>query len=129
MTLIDGWLVNPVAFAAEASGGLDLIRFILLFGPLFLIWYFLVIRPQSKQRARTRELLENLKTGDRVVTTGGIYGTIAGFRDTVVQLQVAKDVKIEVARSAIAGLQPDADGNARTAEAKEAAGKKKERTG
>ena len=52
-----------------------------------------------------QEMLSNLKTGDRVLTSGGIYGTIVGFRDNVVQLQVAKEIRIEVARSAISGLQ------------------------
>ena len=87
-----------------------------LFVPLFLIWYFLVIMPQSRQRKRTQEMLTNLKTGDRVLTSGGIYGTIVGFRENVVQLQVANQVKIDVARSAITGLQP-------TASEPEAAGK------
>jgi len=77
-----------------------------LFVPLFLIWYFLVIMPQSRQRKKTQEMLANLKTGDRVLTSGGIYGTIVGFRENVVQLQVANQVKIDVARSAITGMQP-----------------------
>ncbi len=82
----------------------QLTQFILLFAPLFLIWYFLVIHPQQKQRRKLEQLLGSLKTGDRVLTTGGLYGTIVGFRDTVVQLQVANQVRVEVARSAITGL-------------------------
>ncbi len=51
-------------------------------------------------------MLAGLKTGDRVVTSGGIYGTIVGFRDlNVVQLQVANQVKLDVAKSAITGLE------------------------
>ncbi len=49
-------------------------------------------------------MLANLKTGDRVVTTGGIYGIVVAFRDTVVQLQVAPQIRIDVARSAISAL-------------------------
>ncbi len=71
---------------------------------IILIFYFLVFRPQQQQRRKMQDLLANLKTGDRVLTTGGIYGTIVGFRDSVVQLQVANQVKIDVARSAISGL-------------------------
>jgi len=83
----------------------QLLPFVLIFG----IFYFLLILPQQRQRRRTQEMLANLKTGDRVVTSGGIYGTIVGFRDSsVVHLQVASQVKIEVARSAISGLQPPA---------------------
>ncbi len=77
--------------------------FVLIFG----IFYFLLIRPQQIQRRKTQEMLANLKTGDRVVTSGGIYGTIVAFRDNIVQLQVASQVKIDVARSAITGVQGD----------------------
>ncbi len=91
--------------------------FVLIFG----IFYFLLIRPQQVQRRKLQEMLANLKTGDRVVTSGGIYGTITGFRDSTVQLQVASQVKIDVARSAITGLQQD---EAEGATKREAAGKK-----
>jgi preprotein translocase subunit YajC len=95
----------PLVLAADPGAGGGLMQFLLLFAPLFLIWYFLIIRPQQRQRAKLKELLENLKTGDRVVTSGGIYGTIVAFRDTIVQLQVAPQVKLDVARSAVTGLQ------------------------
>lgn len=91
--------------------------FVLIFG----IFYFLLIRPQQVQRRKLQEMLASLKTGDRVVTSGGIYGTITGFRDSVVQLQVASQVKIDVARSAITGLQQD---EAESATKREAGGKK-----
>ena len=95
------------ALAADATAGQGMTQFLLLFVPLFFIWYFLVIRPQSNQRKKTQELLANLKTGDRVLTSGGIYGTIVGFREKeIVQLQVANQVKLDVARSAITGMQP-----------------------
>ena len=104
-TLIECLLVNPIVLAADPGGGgglLQLLPFVLIFG----IFYFLLILPQQRQRRKTQDLLANLKTGDRVVTTGGIYGTIVGFRESVVQLQVANQVKIDVARSAISGLEP-----------------------
>jgi len=104
--LIASLLVNPIVLAADTGLGSGLSQFLLLFGPLFLIWYFLVIRPQQQQRRKTQDMLANLKTGDRVITTGGIYGTVAGFRDGVVQLQIASQVKIDVSRSAIGSLQP-----------------------
>jgi preprotein translocase subunit YajC len=81
-----------------------LTQFLLLFAPLFAIWYFLVIRPQQQQRRKLQQMLGSLKTGDRVVTSGGIYGTIVGFRNGVVQLQIANQVKVELARSAITGF-------------------------
>ncbi len=94
----------PLVPAANPGAGGGALSFIVIFGPLLAIWYFLVIRPQQAQRRKTQEMLANLKTGDRVVTTGGIYGTVVGFRDAVVQLQVAPQVRIDVARSAISAL-------------------------
>ena len=85
------------------SGALTQLLF--FFAPLFAIWYFLVLRPQSQQRKKVQELLASLKTGDRVVTTGGIYGTIVGLEGDAIQLRIAEQVKIKVSRSAIAGLQ------------------------
>ncbi len=84
------------------SGALGQILFI--FVPLFGIWYFLVIRPQSQQRRKLQDMLANLKTGDRVTTSGGIYGTIVGFRNEMVQLQIASQVRVDLARSAITGV-------------------------
>lgn len=80
-------------------------QFLLLFAPLFLIWYFLVILPQQRNRRKTQQMLSNLKTGDRVITSGGIYGMIAGFRDDVVQVEISSQVQVEMARSAITGVQ------------------------
>jgi preprotein translocase subunit YajC len=65
------------------------------------ILYFLVIRPQQKQAKELRKMLDALKSGDRVLTQGGIYGTVVSLRDGIVILKVADDVKIEVSRSAI----------------------------
>jgi len=76
-------------------------------GLVFLIFYFVMFRPASKKQKALEQMLKALKNGDRVITTGGIYGTVAGITDTVVQLRVANGVKIDVARSAIAGLQKE----------------------
>jgi len=103
--LIETGLINRIVLAADPGAGGGIQQFLLLFGPLFVIWYFLVIRPQQQQRRKVQQMLSELKTGDRVVTTGGIYGTVVGFRDSVVQLQIANQVKIDVARTAIGGMQ------------------------
>lgn len=93
--------------AADAGAGGALTQFLLLFAPLFLIWYFLVILPQQRNRKKTQAMLSNLKTGDRVMTTGGIYGLITGFRGDIVQVQIASQVKVDVARTAITGVQSE----------------------
>ena len=92
---------------AANAGPAAFSQFIFLFLPLLLIWYFLVIRPQQNQRRKTQQMLENLKTGDKVITTGGIYGTIVGFKDPTVQLEVTNQVKIGVSRTAIQALQAE----------------------
>lgn len=74
---------------------------------VFIILYFLMIRPANKKQRAIQEMLKALKNGDRVITQGGIYGIIAGITDEIVQLRVANGVKIDVARSAIAGLQKE----------------------
>jgi preprotein translocase subunit YajC len=94
-----------ILFASGASGAQGFSSLILFLGLLVVIWYLLIIRPQSRQRHKTQEMIANLKTGDRVVTNGGIVGTIAGFGSNTVHLQVANQVKIEVIRSAISGMQ------------------------
>ena len=103
--MIEHSLPNPLVLAADAGAGgalVQLLPFILIFG----IFYFLLIRPQQRQRRKTQDMLANLKTGDRVVTNGGIHGTIVGFRDAgVVHLQVSPQVKLEVERTAIASVQ------------------------
>ena len=78
---------------------------------IFLIFFLLVIRPQQKRQRQAqsdRELmLKALKAGDKVITSGGIYGTIVAVKDKddTVQLRIAQSVSIEVLRSSIAGLQ------------------------
>jgi preprotein translocase subunit YajC len=78
---------------------------ILPIAAIFLVFYFLVIGPANKQKRKTQEMLSSLKKGDRVVTTGGIYGTVQGVEADVVYLRIADNVKVKVARSAITGIQ------------------------
>lgn len=71
-----------------------------------LVFYFLVIAPANKQRKKTQEMLNSLKKGDRVVTSGGIYGTVQGVEADVVYLKIADNVKIKLARSGVTGIVP-----------------------
>ena len=91
-------------FAQGQAGGL------MTFVPLvliMLIFYFLLILPAQRRQKKTTQMLQALKNGDKVITNGGIYGTIVGLEDEAVQLRVADQVKIKLSRSAIVGLQPD----------------------
>ena len=77
---------------------------ILPIAAIFLVFYFLVIAPANKQRRKTAEMLSTLKKGDRVLTSGGIYGTVQGVEAEVVYLKIAENVKVKVARSAVSGV-------------------------
>jgi preprotein translocase subunit YajC len=81
-----------------------LIANILPIAAIGLVFYFIVIAPANKQRKKTQEMLSSLKKGDRVLTTGGIYGTIQGVEAEVVYLKIAENVKVKIARSAISGV-------------------------
>ena len=92
-----------LAQAAQPGG-------IALFLPLILImviFYFLMIMPAQRRQKKVTEMLKSLKTGDKVITNGGIYGTIVGLEDDSIQLRVAEQVKIKISRNAIAALQAE----------------------
>ncbi len=74
---------------------------------IMVIFYVLLILPAQRRQKKTQAMLGALKSGDKVVTNGGLYGTIVGVENEAVQLRIAEQVKVRVARSAIAGLQPD----------------------
>jgi preprotein translocase subunit YajC len=69
---------------------------------MFAIFYFLLIRPQQKKAKLHKEMIGNLKIGDRIVTNGGIYGTIVRMKDTTILLEIADKVEIEMLRNTVA---------------------------
>jgi preprotein translocase subunit YajC len=71
---------------------------------IFVIFYFLLIRPQQKQRKEHQNLLANIKVGDNVLTTGGIYGRITGIKDDKVTVEISDKVRVKVNRGHIAGV-------------------------
>jgi preprotein translocase subunit YajC len=76
---------------------------------IFAVFYFLLIAPARKKQKKHAEMVGNLKNGDRIITNGGIHGTVVGVSDAVVQVRIADQVKIEVSKNAIAGLQAPAE--------------------
>lgn len=79
------------------------------FGPIsivliFVIFYFLLIRPQQKRQKEHQKMLESLSKGDRVLTSGGMFGVVLGIDDQKVVLKIADNVKAEFAKSAIAHI-------------------------
>src|SRR5206468_4453478 len=91
-----------LAMAAAPEGGsawLQLVPFVLVLG----IFYFIILLPMKRKQQKVQQFLDSLKVGDRVITTGGIYGQVTRLGEQSVQLQVADKIRIEVAKSAIGG--------------------------
>ena len=70
---------------------------------IFVVFYFLLIRPQQKQAKQHQAFLSDLKKGHKVVTKGGLHGVITAVNDTVITLEIAKDISVKVSRDAIGG--------------------------
>jgi len=101
-------LVADAIVAFAPAGGEGQQSSLMWFVPyilIFVVFYFLLIAPARKKQKRHQEMLQNLKNGDRVITNGGVLGTVVGVTDDVIQLRIADQVKIEVAKNAIAALQ------------------------
>src|SRR5258706_16325314 len=90
--------------ADGASPLLQVVPFALVLG----IFYFIILLPMKRKQQKVQEFLDSLKVGDRVITTGGLYGQITRLGELSVQLQIADKVRIEVSRAAIGGIQGQA---------------------
>ncbi|MDR0410772.1 MAG: preprotein translocase subunit YajC [Treponema sp.] len=89
---------------AEATGGNPLVSFV-PFILIIAIFYFLIIRPQNKKQKETQKMLDSLKKGDKIVTIGGIHGTIQNVKDKSVIVKIDDNVKVEFSRSAISSVE------------------------
>jgi preprotein translocase subunit YajC len=96
---------NAWAQAAPAQQGGSL-GFILMMGLFFVIFYFMLIRPQSKRAKEHRAMLSALATGDEVVTSGGILGRVVEVGDNFITLEVADGVQLKVQKGQVATLMP-----------------------
>ncbi len=94
-----------VAYAAAPTGGTPqggIISFVPLI-LIFVVFYFLLIRPQQKKAKEHQNFIANLKKGDKVVTSGGIHGEITGLTDKVITVEIAENVRVKVSRQYILG--------------------------
>jgi preprotein translocase subunit YajC len=96
--------MNAIALLQSSGGATAAIANFLPIIAIGLVFYFMVIGPANKQRKKQQEMLSALKKGDRVITSGGIYGTIQGVEPEAVYLKIAENVKVKVSRSAISGV-------------------------
>ncbi|UCG51110.1 MAG: preprotein translocase subunit YajC [Candidatus Latescibacterota bacterium] len=93
-----------IVFAAGGSGGPSQLPLLFIILATFAIFYFILIRPQQRKQKDLQKMIEALKKGDRVMTNGGIFGTVAGFKENSVILKVDDNTKIEVLKNAVASV-------------------------
>jgi preprotein translocase subunit YajC len=98
-------LPHNLSLMGQAAGGglMAFLPLIIIMG----IFYVLLILPAQRRQKKTQEMINALKNGDKVVTSGGLFGTIVGIEGDAIQLRIADQVKVKVLRSAVTGLQPE----------------------
>ena len=94
-----------LAMGAPAGQGVNPLVQLIPIALVFAIFYFIILLPTRKRQKKLQEFLDNLKVGDKVVTTGGIFGAVTRVDGQTVQLQIAEKVRVELAKSAIVGYQ------------------------
>ncbi|MCX4358119.1 MAG: preprotein translocase subunit YajC [Rikenellaceae bacterium] len=99
--MISTLLMGGATGGANAGGGGDMTSFVITMVLIFAVMYFLMIRPQQKRQKELNKFRESLTSGTKVITAGGIYGTIRKVDGNIVYLEVAKDVEIKIDRSMI----------------------------
>lgn len=107
----------PMQPGTEGGSGSQITAF-LPFILIFVIFYFLILRPQQKQGKQRQELLKSIKRGDDVITSGGLYGKVLNIVDDVITLEIAKGVSVRVSRAGISGLAGTNGGDGKTKEEK-----------
>lgn len=108
------FLVEP-AYAMGGSGGgaaagnpiAQLLPFVLM----FVVLYFLILRPQIRKQKSQQKMLDGLKRGDKIVTSGGIHGVITNLKDDILTVKIAENVKVELSRAAVSRVKPDSGGD------------------
>lgn len=81
---------------------------ILVFGSIFVIFYFMIIRPQQKRQKERQKMLDALEKGDKIITSGGIYGVVVGIEEKIVLVQISDNVKVKVDRSSVGSVLKEA---------------------
>jgi len=94
-------LMAPPPGQGQANAWMQFLPLVLIFG----IFYFLLIRPARKRQKQVQQMLDDLKSGDRVVTSGGLLGTVVEVDRSTVQVRIADNVKVKITKSAVVGLQ------------------------
>ncbi|HCS47105.1 MAG TPA: preprotein translocase subunit YajC [Candidatus Aminicenantes bacterium] len=101
--IMAGFLMSlQAAQPARPQGGVGMFTALLPFLLVFVIFYLLIVMPQRKRQKKHQSMVEQLKPGDRIITSGGIYGTVMGVQPDRIELKVAANVKIDITKSSVA---------------------------
>lgn len=104
-------LTASTAFAADGAappvqgGGPGVLGQFVPLILIFVVFYFLLIRPQQKRAKETKAMLDSLKKGDKIITGGGVYGLVEAVTDDTVTVKIADNVKVKMLRSAVAAIR------------------------
>jgi len=89
---------------SPSRGGGSFITALIPFILVFVIFYLLIIMPSRKKQKRHQQMVEQLKPGDKIVTSGGIYGTVMGVQKDRIELKIASNIKIDITKNAVAAI-------------------------
>lgn len=90
-----------IILQADTGGMASLVSSLLPFLLIIVVFYFLILRPQQKRQKERAKLLEGVKKGDKIITTGGIHGTVEGLEDSSILVKISDNVKVKMEKSAI----------------------------
>jgi preprotein translocase subunit YajC len=89
------------------DGGGSMVSTVVMFAAIIAIFYFMIIRPQGRRQKERQKMLEAMKKGDKVITSGGIHGKIVAMEDKTVLLEISDNVKVKVEKSAVTTIIPE----------------------
>lgn len=103
-TVNKAWAMAPPPQGGAPAGAQDMTTSLMQFVPLiliFVVFYFLLIRPQQKKQKEVKNMIDNLKKGDKVITTGGIYGEVENVKERTLTLKISDKVRVEILKNAV----------------------------
>lgn len=107
--ITDAYAMGPAPGGGQTGGIQGLLGSLLPLVLIFVVFYFLLIRPQQKKAKEHRQMLENLKKGDKIITAGGIYGVVDGVDNKTLTVKIAENVKVKIGKGSVAAVRATAD--------------------